>query len=202
MKPFEDSTKSPPLRLHSQGLPENDDGADLWRGAFLETVPQITCAMSHRHRSHETPPLTVPQFRTLHFVQSQAGPSLSATADFLGLSLPSTSKLVDHLVRGGFLTRENDASDRRRMTLRITGRGDALLKGAQASVRLRLAETLNRFASADLAALQKALGLLRGSFPPILNSPAPLDTGTSHDGSHGNDFEERPASTPARAAVS
>ena len=76
----------------------------------------------------EAPALTIPQFRALHFVQDHTGASLSATAEFLGLTLPSTSKLIDQLVKRQMLARDDASDDRRRMTLRLTPKGDALLQ--------------------------------------------------------------------------
>jgi DNA-binding MarR family transcriptional regulator len=113
----------------------------------------------------EAPPLTIPQFRALHFIQDHPGANLSATADFLGLTLPSTSKLVDQLVRRGMLARVDASDDRRRMNLRITAKGDALINSAHSLVRQHLAGMLNRLGSAELAALHNTLGLLEQSFP-------------------------------------
>jgi DNA-binding MarR family transcriptional regulator len=116
-------------------------------------------------------PFTVPQFRSLLYVHRHVGASLSETADFLGLTLPSASKLVDQLVKRGLLVRQHDPADRRRMTLRLTATGDALLKGAQATVRRQLATMLAAFSDAELAVLERALTLLHLSFPPPLGDP-------------------------------
>jgi DNA-binding MarR family transcriptional regulator len=110
----------------------------------------------------EPPGLTIPQFRTLLFLQGHSDASLSATAEFLGLTLPSTSKLVDQLVRRSLVERGDAKDDRRRMQLRLTEPGDALLKSAQGLVRDRLAGMLDRFRPAEVTALQKALEMLQG----------------------------------------
>ena len=109
----------------------------------------------------EAPGLTIPQFRTLLFLQGHVGTSLSITAEFLGLTLPSTSKLVDQLVRRGLVDRFDAEEDRRRMNLRITSAGDALLKSAQERVRERLAGMLDRFKPAEVASLKDTLELLQ-----------------------------------------
>jgi DNA-binding MarR family transcriptional regulator len=120
----------------------------------------------------EAPALPIPQVRARHFIQDHPGASLSATADFLGLTLPSTSKLVDQLVRRGMLARVDAPDDRRRMTLRNTLKGDALLKNAQALVRQHLAGMLNRLGTVELAALHSTLGLLQERFPSHRIPPA------------------------------
>jgi len=126
----------------------------------------------------DAPALTVVQFRTLHFIESHAGDSLSATADFLGLTLPSTSKLVEQLVRRGVLTREHHATDRRRMTLKLTGKGEQLLRKARAVAGEQLAATLEKFPATELAGLRNVLLLLHESFP----SPAKSGIETPHSG--------------------
>jgi DNA-binding MarR family transcriptional regulator len=125
----------------------------------------------------EAPALTIPQFRALHFIQLHAGASLSQTAEFLGLTLPSTSKLVDQLVKRGMLARNDHAQDRRRMTLRITPKGDALLKNAQTSVRKHLAGMLNRLDTTQLNSLLNTLTMLQESFPSHVGMSAEMHLG-------------------------
>jgi len=141
----------------------------------------------------EAPALTIPQFRALHFIQDHPGASLSATADFLGLTLPSTSKLVDQLVRRGMLARVDAPDDRRRMTLRNTLKGDALLKNAQALVRQHLAGMLNRLGTVELAALHSTLGLLQERFPSHRSPPATQEPA----GGNGKEVSAREPRVPA-----
>lgn len=144
------------------------NAADNCAGILLETVPRIMRAVRGVMAHTEPPQLTVPQFRTLMVVHRHEGSTLSAVADALGLSLPSTSKLVDQLVRRKLLERHSDTADRRRMMLCITTRGNTLLEEAHAAVRLHLAGILNRFGAAELTVLQNALGLLQESFPSLV----------------------------------
>ena len=134
--------------------------------------------------------LTVPQFRTLHFVSAHAGANLSATAEFLGLTLPSTSKLVDQLVRQGILMRGDDATDRRRMILRLTPKGDALLKYARSAVEDHLARTLSGFDGNELAVLNKVLTLLQESFPVTPPCSGPAKMGLSQNNEHPGSMTE------------
>jgi DNA-binding MarR family transcriptional regulator len=129
----------------------------------------------------DAPALTIPQFRALHFIAMHEGASLSVTAEFLGLTLPSTSKLIDQLVRRAMLARDDDRDDRRRMTLRITPKGDVLLKSAQASVRAHLTGLLNRLGRSELATLHHTLILLQENFPSPATMPAEV-----HVGGNGN----------------
>lgn len=90
------------------------------------------------------------------------------------MTLPSTSKLVDQLVRRNLVKRGDAKDDRRRMQLRLTEPGDALLKSAQALVRDRLAGMLDRFRPAEVTALQKTLEMLQGGLA-LLAGETPLN---------------------------
>jgi DNA-binding MarR family transcriptional regulator len=144
---------------------DTEPSADSCAALLLETAPRVLQAVRMAIASAETPVLTIPQFRTLHYIKEHPGASLSATADFLGLTLPSVSKLVDQLVRRGMLGRIDASDDRRRMILRITPKGDALLASAESLVCRHLAGMLERLGAPELAALHNALGLLLESFP-------------------------------------
>ncbi len=177
VKPFEQSIKSSPRPVPAKIAASADSCAAL----LLETAPRVLRAVRLAIANAEAPALTIPQFRALHFIQDHPGASLSATSDFLGLTLPSSSKLVDHLVRRGLLIRVDASDDRRRMILRITAKGDALLHNAQTLVRQHLAGMLNRLGSTELAALHSTLWLLQESFPshrgPALVTPVGEDGG-------------------------
>jgi DNA-binding MarR family transcriptional regulator len=168
VKPFEASIKARHVRNPAVTT-------EACAALLLDTAPRVMRAVRMAFGVLEAPALTVPQFRALHFVQEHSGASLSATAEFLGLTLPSTSKLVDQLVRRGMLVRDDASDDRRRMNLRITSKGDALLKSAKASVRQSLAGMLSRLGESELAALHATLGLLQESFPAGTGAHTPVD---------------------------
>lgn len=153
--------------------------ADGCAGLLLEIMPLIMRAVRSIHIDQSLD-LTVPQFRALLFVQRHKGTGLSEASEFLGLTLPSASKLVDQLVKRRFLDRENDPEDRRRMVLRLTARGNALLKDAHRAVRAQLAEVLKGLSGAELATLHDTLRLLQRSFPEM---PA---AGPAVTGSHAS----------------
>ena len=54
--------------------------------------------------------------------------SVKELSDLLGLSLPATSRTVDGLLRRGFLSRHEDAEDRRIKRVRLTGDGRAVVQ--------------------------------------------------------------------------
>jgi DNA-binding MarR family transcriptional regulator len=54
--------------------------------------------------------------------------SVKELSDLLGLSLPATSRTVDGLLRRGFLSRHEDAEDRRIKRVRLTDEGRAVVQ--------------------------------------------------------------------------
>ncbi len=115
----------------------------------------------HQHLRHyyEGPRVTMPQMRVLHMA-SQDAPTLSDVADALRVTRPTATRLVDGLVQRGWLTREIDPQDRRRIRLRTTPEGRRILAHVQEAVHASVSERLARLAPADLEALFRGLQAL------------------------------------------
>jgi DNA-binding MarR family transcriptional regulator len=129
-----------------------------------------------RHRSG----LTVAQFRTLCYVDTAKGTSLSAAADFIGLSVPAMSRLVDGLVEMGMVRRGANADDRRHVRLSVTPRGEAALRDARALAQKHLAEAVSALQPAQRAEVVDAMRLLRTVFAPEANSGDGNGAGNGH----------------------
>jgi DNA-binding MarR family transcriptional regulator len=68
--------------------------------------------------------LSLPHVKTLHVLaDSEQELSVKEAGERLGLSLPGASRVVDTLLRRGFLSRREDAHDRRVKRVRITPEG-------------------------------------------------------------------------------
>ncbi|MSP12867.1 MAG: MarR family transcriptional regulator [Chloroflexi bacterium] len=130
----------------------------------LEVVPTVMRAIRTEMRSRRNPDLSVPQFRTLGFLNRHEGASLSDVAEHIGMTLPSMSKLVDGLVSNCLATRQVDARDRRRVTLTLTEEGKIVLKEAREATQTRLAETLGALPARERALIIEAMEALRGAF--------------------------------------
>ncbi len=140
--------------------------AEECAGAVMETVPLVMRAIRAEMRSHRSPDLSVPQFRALRYVSRHAGASLSDVAEHLGLTLPSTSKLVNRLVERGLLTRANAPDDRRRMVLEITPDGQTVLNAAAQATHARLMEQLAALSAEERTAVLAAMRSLLRVFAP------------------------------------
>ena len=130
----------------------------------LEVVPQVMRAIRAELRRHRTADLSVPQFRTLNFIGRKPEASLSEAAGYIGLTLPSMSKIVDGLVTRKLVARQTDPADRRRMTLVLTKSGQTALEASRAATRACLAESLAGLTDAERATVVKAMDALRPIF--------------------------------------
>jgi DNA-binding MarR family transcriptional regulator len=154
---------------------------------LLEVVPMIMRAMRAEVRSRRLPELSMPQFRAMAFVGRNEGAALSDVAAFLGLGLPSASKLIDGLVDLKFVTREIAAGDRRRMQLALSPAGHAKYKVMVKQARNFLARKVEHFSEAQFRQLSEVLAALRLTFeidppseisrqtPRITRKPSPTN---------------------------
>jgi DNA-binding MarR family transcriptional regulator len=114
-------------------------------------------------RAHE-PTLSLPQLHALGFVRDNPGASLSDLAGYLGIGLSTASTLVSRLVNAGYLHREEDPTERRRVLLSLTGTGQGRFDGALERARQDLARRLAELPERDLARISLAMARLRGIF--------------------------------------
>jgi DNA-binding MarR family transcriptional regulator len=133
-------------------------------GELLDVVPRVMRVVRAQMRSHRAADLSVPEFRTLGFLNGHAGASLGDVADHIGLTLPSISKLVDILVERKLVIREFDPGDRRRVTLALTGRGRAILQATHGPTQAHLAEVLTALSQTERATVVQAMQVLRPLF--------------------------------------
>jgi MarR family transcriptional regulator for hemolysin len=133
---------------------------------ILEVVPIVMRTIRAEMRRHRTADLSVPQFRTLAFIDRQADASLSDVAEHIGLTLPSMSKIVEGLVTRKLVTRQTHATDRRRMMLALTTRGQTALQTSREATRACLAEDLAALSGRQRETIAQAMEILRPVFTP------------------------------------
>jgi DNA-binding MarR family transcriptional regulator len=133
---------------------------------ILETVPSVMRMIRTEMRSCRAPDLSVPQFRSLAFINRNPGTSLSDVAEHVGLTPPSTSKLIDGLVKRRLVERELSASDRRKITLVLTGEGKACLASAMDCAQQYISAALSELSVENLTTIIEAMQLLDRTFSP------------------------------------
>ncbi len=131
---------------------------------ILDVVPLVMRQIRSELRRYGPRDLSMPQFRTLLFLDRNKGASLSEVAEHIGLTLPSTSSMIDGLVTRGLAKRETHSHDRRRMTLTLTDRGEAALKSARDATIAYLAGRVKQLPLNGRANIIRALQTLRPIF--------------------------------------
>lgn len=126
----------------------------------LEVVMGVSRVIRSQMRRHRDPRMSVPQFRALIFIRRQMA-SVSDLAEHLGLTRPTTTALVDKLVRMGWVERVGDVHDRRRVRLRLTQAGEAILVAAQAQTQAYFLDLLAGLSPAERECVVQAMQILR-----------------------------------------
>ncbi len=130
----------------------------------LDTIPLVMRTIRAEFRSRRSNDLSVAQFRTLAYIDSNEGASLSSLAGYIGLTLPSMSKLVDGLVSRGLLARDEHSEDRRRICLRLTSQGKSELDTVHNHTEAFLADKLSSLNKEELTAITHSLQILKDLF--------------------------------------
>jgi DNA-binding MarR family transcriptional regulator len=78
----------------------------------------------------------------------------------LGVSKQAFSQLVDTLVLRGYVTRDVNTEDRRRMTLALADRGSAAAEAISAATKTVDEELSRRLSAAEMAGLRRGLAVL------------------------------------------
>ena len=142
--------------------------------AVLEAVPHLMRVIREKVRSTSSPDLTIPQFRTLAFIGRNPGAMLGDVANFLALTPPTASKLVDGLFSAGLLVREHDSEDRRRVMIQLTAAGKRKYETAVRTSEAYLSERIERLDAAARGEVLRAMRALHTLFedPPETRRPA------------------------------
>src|SRR3989442_5852316 len=96
----------------------------------LEITLLVTRLVTPEMRRLRPKQLSLSHMRALGVLDAKPDADLSAIADYVGLTLPSMSTVLDRLVRRGLVVRLAAPRDRRRLRLRLTGAGPPALPSA------------------------------------------------------------------------
>jgi DNA-binding MarR family transcriptional regulator len=130
----------------------------------LDVVPLVMRTMRMEIRHNRRNDLSVPQFRTLIFLNRNPGAQLSNLAEHLGLTPPSASKLIDGLVAKQLVERQLSLVDRRRVTLTLTQTGKILLDAAYQETQAYFTDLFAVLSDRDLSNLIESMQILRRVF--------------------------------------
>ena len=139
------------------------DEAD--RVARIDRVVASYELLMHRIASSHAPDLmevavTMSQAKVLYLIAASDGMRMSELAVRLGVSISTTSGLVDRLVDHGFLARHDDPADRRQVVVTITPTGGADLERFRELNAAQMRRLLARLEDAELDVFERATRLL------------------------------------------
>lgn len=134
--------------------------------AVLDASLLVTRLVRAEARRSHPAGLSLSEFRALACLDAYRDSTLTELAEYLGVQLPTASKLADGLVRRGEITRREDAEDRRRNRLALTPAGQARLALAMGVVREHLGQRLAGLAAADQEVILRAMQLLEPLVAP------------------------------------
>jgi len=112
-------------------------------------------------RSRRGADLSIPQFRTLLFLQRNPGAALGTVAHHLGSTPPTVSKMIFSLGERGLIDHPDSSADRRRVELRLTPRGAALVDRVRGETVAKFAERLENIPATERENILSAFESLR-----------------------------------------
>jgi DNA-binding MarR family transcriptional regulator len=104
--------------------------------------------------------LTTGQLRLMFFLQIQPGATLRELAAHLKVSAPTASGLVDRLTRHEYVSRKEDAQDRRFVRHEITERGRQIVAELEREGRALMTAIFTQLDDEDMGALMRGLEAL------------------------------------------
>ncbi|MBC8160113.1 MAG: winged helix DNA-binding protein [Roseiflexaceae bacterium] len=112
--------------------------------------------------------LSMPRVGALNVVARRGAVSISDISVCLGLSLANTSMLVDKLVCTEFVTRVEDASDRRQKLIRLTEKGRMFVSEVQTT---RVNQVVQRMLLLPPELLDRTIAVLADVTTQLADSP-------------------------------
>ncbi len=131
---------------------------------LIDVVPVIMRYIRNEMRSQRLRGLSVPQFRTLVFLSRNEQASLSQVAEHIGVTLGTTSKLINALVERRLVIRMTSHDDRRYVRLKLSKLGMVIMTRAREGSEVRLAKKLGKLSTKEQVTVSAALLALRASF--------------------------------------
>ncbi len=143
----------------TQAPTSNQCAADM-----MTTVPAVTRFLRAGIRRHGKPQLSLSQLRVLYFLRRRSQASLSEVADYLDVTRPTMSAMVERLVQRGLVNRISDPVERRRIILTLTAAGAAEMERVYDATLQTVAHRLEGLSETQLQQVQAGLAILGNLF--------------------------------------
>ena len=130
----------------------------------MDTIPLLMRFIRADMRTHNAESLSIPQLRSLAFINRNPGTSLSEVAEHLGVTCATASTTIERLVQRDLVQRTDHPQERRRVVLNLTQQGKLLLKQSQEITRTHIADILEGLTAEEIAHIEEGLTLLKNVF--------------------------------------
>ena len=110
--------------------------------------------------------VTQTQFLIMAAIRAYTRCTMGTLAQNLHVSMPTTSGIVERLVRGGYVRRAPESEDRRRVLVELTRKAQAFFDDFESVIRRRWEEALQSLTPAELHAFYDVITKLREHMRP------------------------------------
>jgi DNA-binding MarR family transcriptional regulator len=152
--------------------------------AEVNTQRLLELAEEFFRRAHNRLPLvwlqtdlTMPQLRVLYLLYMDGPQSCGALGSSVDLSLPTMTGILDRLERRGYLKRDRDREDARRVISTISAKGTKLVDRLWSAGLEGLADVFGGVEGENLRTVERALEILNEAFGPVERWPEPAIAG-------------------------
>ncbi|MBW4683499.1 MAG: MarR family transcriptional regulator [Komarekiella atlantica HA4396-MV6] len=140
----------------------------------MDTVPLVMRFIRADMRVHSAAFLSIPQLRSLAYINRNPGASISELAEHLGVTCATASATTERLVQRNLVERSDHPQERRRVILKLTEDGKHHLKQSQDQTRAHISDLLKDLTEEQISNIEEGLALLKNVFEQTeLKSPDP-----------------------------
>jgi DNA-binding MarR family transcriptional regulator len=146
------------------GKPVQGATSEECAARVMDTIPLVMRFIRADMRVHSAACLSIPQLRSLAFLNRSPGASLSDLAEHLGVTCATASATTERLVQRDLVQRIDDPQERRRVLLNLTEDGKHHLKQSQDQTRAHIADLLEGLTPEQVSNIEEGLALLKNVF--------------------------------------
>lgn len=93
--------------------------------------------------------VTLPQMMILHFLEVEQEAKMKDLAHFMGVTMAAMTGIIDRLVKSGHCARIYDPKDRRIIKIKLTAKGDNLVKNMNKRKRQMIMKIFGKISETD-----------------------------------------------------
>ena len=146
---------------------------------LVETIRRTIDVITHRtFREHgrfvKAAGLSIPQFSILMQLHFHTQCGMSEVTNHMDISNAAASQLVEKLVQGGLVERDEDPNDRRAKQLKLTVKGEELVETSMAQRHQWVDVMLNHLNPGDLEKVADVMNILMVALQGMQEAEKPV----------------------------